>query len=194
MRNALVEIWQVDNNGAYIHTERPHAEARQQLPGLRPVPDRLHRRVLLPHDQAGPLPRPHAAHPLQDQAQGPKELLTTQCYVKGEPANERDGIYRGIRDPKARETVTIVRADPRIADRRARRQVRRRTRLHARRREPDRQALSTTGRCSGRRQCGSAADGLGGTAHVASCRASFAGLDAVDRPKQMRVLHVEPLD
>jgi protocatechuate 3,4-dioxygenase beta subunit len=36
-----------------------------------------------------------------------KELLTTQCYVKGEPQNERDGIYRGIRDPKARESVTI---------------------------------------------------------------------------------------
>ncbi len=25
---------------------------------------------------------------------GGKELLTTQCYVKGEPANEKDGIYR----------------------------------------------------------------------------------------------------
>jgi protocatechuate 3,4-dioxygenase, beta subunit len=38
---------------------------------------------------------------------GSKELLTTQCYVKGEPANERDGIYRAIRDKKARESVTI---------------------------------------------------------------------------------------
>ena len=26
VRNALVEIWQVDNNGAYIHTEDPHGE------------------------------------------------------------------------------------------------------------------------------------------------------------------------
>jgi protocatechuate 3,4-dioxygenase beta subunit len=34
-------------------------------------------------------------------------LLTTQCYVKGESRNERDGVYRGIRDPKARESVTV---------------------------------------------------------------------------------------
>ena len=36
-----------------------------------------------------------------------KELLTTQCYVKGEPANEKDGIYRSIRDAKARQAVTV---------------------------------------------------------------------------------------
>jgi protocatechuate 3,4-dioxygenase beta subunit len=33
--------------------------------------------------------------------------LTTQCYVKGEPLNAKDGIYRRIDDPKAREAVTI---------------------------------------------------------------------------------------
>ena len=36
-----------------------------------------------------------------------KELLTTQFYVKGHPGNERDGIYRSIRDPKALESITI---------------------------------------------------------------------------------------
>jgi protocatechuate 3,4-dioxygenase beta subunit len=36
-----------------------------------------------------------------------KELLVTQCYIKGEPANDRDGVLRGIRDPKARESVII---------------------------------------------------------------------------------------
>ena len=36
-----------------------------------------------------------------------KEQLVTQCYIKGEPLNERDGIYRGIRDPKALESVTV---------------------------------------------------------------------------------------
>ena len=38
---------------------------------------------------------------------GAKELLTTQCYVKGERRNERDFIYRSVRDPKARESITI---------------------------------------------------------------------------------------
>ena len=103
----MVEIWQGDNNGAYLHTGTSNArQARHQLPGLRPVPHRLDRRVLLPHDQAGPLPRPDAAHPLQDQAKG-QEKLTTQCYIKGHPGNDRDGVFRGIRDPKARESVMV---------------------------------------------------------------------------------------
>src|SRR5205814_843800 len=37
-----------------------------------------------------------------------KELLTTQCYVKGESRNMRDGIYRSLRDPKARDAVTVA--------------------------------------------------------------------------------------
>ena len=36
-----------------------------------------------------------------------KELLTTQCYVEGHPNNARDGIYRSLKDPKARDSVTI---------------------------------------------------------------------------------------
>jgi protocatechuate 3,4-dioxygenase beta subunit len=34
-------------------------------------------------------------------------LLTTQCYVKGEAGNARDGVLRNIRDAKAREAVII---------------------------------------------------------------------------------------
>ena len=71
VRNALVEIWQCDANGVYLHSRTGNRDKqRQELPGLRPVPHRLDRRVLLPHDQAGRLPRPHAAHPLQDQGEG----------------------------------------------------------------------------------------------------------------------------
>ena len=36
-----------------------------------------------------------------------KELLSTQCFVKGYPGNERDGVWRGIRDEKARALVTV---------------------------------------------------------------------------------------
>ena len=36
-----------------------------------------------------------------------KELLTTQCYVKGEAQNARDGVLRGIRDAAAREAVMV---------------------------------------------------------------------------------------
>src|SRR4029078_8943962 len=36
-----------------------------------------------------------------------KEPLTTQCYIKGHPHNQRDRIWRGIRDEKARASVTV---------------------------------------------------------------------------------------
>ena len=38
---------------------------------------------------------------------GGKELLTTQCYVKGEAKNEGDGVLRDIRDAKQRDSVII---------------------------------------------------------------------------------------
>ena len=38
-------------------------------------------------------------------------VLTTQMYVEGEAQNQRDGVLRGIRDAKARQSV-IVRLDP----------------------------------------------------------------------------------
>ena len=36
-----------------------------------------------------------------------KELLTTQCYIQGHPGNEKDGIWKGLTDPKARAAVTV---------------------------------------------------------------------------------------
>ena len=43
LRNAVVEIWQVDGNGVYLHTPSAQRQARRQLPRLRPVPHRLAR-------------------------------------------------------------------------------------------------------------------------------------------------------
>jgi protocatechuate 3,4-dioxygenase, beta subunit len=34
-------------------------------------------------------------------------LLTTQCYIKGHPGNEKDGIWRGLKDPRLQEAVTV---------------------------------------------------------------------------------------
>ena len=36
-----------------------------------------------------------------------RDKWTTQCYVKGEPQNERDNVFRNIRDPKARESILV---------------------------------------------------------------------------------------
>ncbi len=107
VRNALVEIWQVDNNGAYIHTKDPHGENHDKnFQGfgrfLTGSTGEYYFRTIKPVLYTG-----RTRHIHFKIKRGPKELLTTQCYVKGEAANERDGVYRGIRDPKARESVTI---------------------------------------------------------------------------------------
>src|SRR5205807_1994520 len=49
-------------------------------------------------------PAPHIHFKIK---KGGKELLTTQCYVKGEERNDKDQIYRSLRDVKQREAVTI---------------------------------------------------------------------------------------
>lgn len=38
---------------------------------------------------------------------GSKELLTTQCYIKNEPLNEKDGVLRGLADPKAKASLMV---------------------------------------------------------------------------------------
>ena len=107
VRNALVEIWQVDNNGAYIHTKDPQGEHRDKnFQGfgrfLTASTGEYYFRTIKPVPYTG-----RTRHIHFKIKRGSKELLTTQCYVKGEPANERDGIYKSIRDPKARESVTV---------------------------------------------------------------------------------------
>jgi protocatechuate 3,4-dioxygenase beta subunit len=107
VRNALVEIWQVDNHGAYIHTSDPHGENHDKnFQGfgrfLTGSTGEYYFRTIKPVLYTG-----RTRHIHFKIKRGSKELLTTQCYVKGEPANARDGIYRGIRDPKARESVTV---------------------------------------------------------------------------------------
>jgi protocatechuate 3,4-dioxygenase beta subunit len=107
VRNALVEIWQVDNQGAYIHTRDPNRDKHDSnFQGfgrfLTGSTGEYGFRTIKPVPYPGRTPHIHFKV-----KRGGKELLTTQCYVKGEARNERDGIYRSIRDPKAREAITI---------------------------------------------------------------------------------------
>jgi protocatechuate 3,4-dioxygenase beta subunit len=107
IRNALVEIWQCDNGGVYIHTAD---SSRKQRDGnfqgfgrfLTGSSGEYYFRTIKPVPY---VPRtPHIHFKVK---QGGKELLTTQCYIKGFAGNEKDGVWRGIRDKKGREAVTI---------------------------------------------------------------------------------------
>ncbi|WP_422927415.1 intradiol ring-cleavage dioxygenase [Singulisphaera sp. PoT] len=107
IRNALVEIWQVDNKGAYIHSKDPNNPKRDSnFQGfgrfLTGSTGEYYFRTIKPVAYTGRSPHIHFKI-----RKGNKELITTQCYVKGDASNERDGVYRHIDDAKARESVTI---------------------------------------------------------------------------------------
>ncbi len=107
IRNCLIEIWQVDNQGAYIHTGDPHGENHDKnFQGygrfFTGSSGEYYFRTIKPVPYTGRSPHIH----LKVRKNG-KELLTSQFYVKGHPGNARDGIYRAIRDAKARESVTL---------------------------------------------------------------------------------------
>ncbi len=108
VRNALVEIWQCDNKGVYLHTGdsgRRERDANFQGFGrfLTGSSGEYYFRTIKPVPYPGRTPHIHFKI-----KKGEKELLTTQCYIKGEPRNERDGIFRSLRDVKARDAVLVA--------------------------------------------------------------------------------------
>ena len=105
IRNALVEIWQCDNNGAYLHTGSGNAEKRDaDFQGYgRFLTDRkgqYYFRTIKPVPYPGRTPHIH-----YKVTKGNDHLLTTQMLIKGDPQNERDGIFRAIKDVKLRESL-----------------------------------------------------------------------------------------
>lgn len=108
LRGAWVEIWQVDSTGAYLHegSDR-HASRDRNFQGfgrfLTGARGEYYFRTIKPVAYPGRTPHIHFAVKLKG-----REKWTTQLYIRGEPRNERDGIWRGIRDARAREAVTVA--------------------------------------------------------------------------------------
>ena len=104
---ALMEIWQCDAQGLYDHPRQPGRERRdsafQGYGRLMVRADGLYGfRTLKPVAYAGRSPHIHFKV-----ATSAGKLLISQFYVAGDPGNERDGVYRGIRDPRQRERVEM---------------------------------------------------------------------------------------
>ena len=107
IRNAIVEIWQCDHNGAYLHTGTGNADKRDKnFQGFgrfsTGATGEYLFRTIKPVSYPGRCPHVHFAVKVKG-----REKWTTQCYIKGESTNERDGIWRGVRDEKLRESITV---------------------------------------------------------------------------------------
>jgi protocatechuate 3,4-dioxygenase, beta subunit len=107
IRNVLVEIWQVDNAGAYLHDGTSNKDKRDRnYQGfgrfLTGSTGEYYFRTIKPVPYPGRTPHIHVAIKMKG-----REKWTTQCYIKGHPGNEKDGIWKGVRDEKQRDAITI---------------------------------------------------------------------------------------
>ena len=107
IRNALVEIWQCDNNGSYVHSRsgnRSRRDGNFQGYGrfLTGTTGEYYFRTIKPVPYPGRTPHIHYKISFKG-----REELTTQCYIKGHPQNERDGVLRGIGDARVRESIMV---------------------------------------------------------------------------------------
>src|SRR5919106_3878801 len=105
--HALVEIWQVDRNGVYLHSDSDNAGRRDRnFQGfgrfMTGSTGEYVFRTIKPVPYPGRTPHIHFKVKLRGQ-----DPFTTQCYVQGEPLNAKDGVLRSIRDPKARASVLV---------------------------------------------------------------------------------------
>ena len=107
MRNAVVEIWQCDNNGAYLHTKTGNKEKQDaNFQGFGRFVTGSTGEYLFRTIKPVPYPgrAPHVHFKIK---QSNKDLLVTQCYIKGHAGNEKDGVWKNINDVKQRDSVTI---------------------------------------------------------------------------------------
>jgi protocatechuate 3,4-dioxygenase beta subunit len=107
IKNAVIEIWQVDNKGVYIHSAdsgRRQRDTNFQGYGrfMTSSTGEYYFRTIKPVPYTGRTPHIHVRV-----KKGGRELITTQIFVNGHPQNRSDGVLSDLRDPFDRELVLV---------------------------------------------------------------------------------------
>jgi protocatechuate 3,4-dioxygenase, beta subunit len=107
IKDAVVEIWQVDNNGVYLHTaDSSHRKRDSHFQGFGKFSTNskgeYRFRTIKPVPYPGRTPHIHVKV-----KKGERELLTTQLFVAGHPQNRTDGVLLGVRDVIDRELLIV---------------------------------------------------------------------------------------
>jgi protocatechuate 3,4-dioxygenase, beta subunit len=102
---AKIEIWQVDNNGAYIHSQSSNRDKLdknfQGYGKFETSKEGEYRfRTIRPVAYPGRTPHIH-----MKVTKGDRELLTTQSYIKGDPRNDRDGVILAVKEQRLRDAL-----------------------------------------------------------------------------------------
>lgn len=107
IKNALIEIWQVDSMGTYLRARASRGKFDPNFQGfgrfLTGSTGEYYFRTIKPvaYEQR-PAPHVHFAVKIKGH-----EKWTTQLFVKDDPGNAKDQLYRRIHDPRARESITV---------------------------------------------------------------------------------------
>jgi protocatechuate 3,4-dioxygenase beta subunit len=109
MRNVLVEIWQVDSQGSYLHSKGASPQGRDKhFQGygkfLTDIAGRYYFRTIKPvsYGDGGSRRAPHIHFQV---SRGDQPLLASQLMINGEPLNKTDALLKDIRDLKLRATL-----------------------------------------------------------------------------------------
>jgi protocatechuate 3,4-dioxygenase beta subunit len=107
IRNAVVEIWQVDARGVYLHSADSSRRQRDtNFQGFgrftTGTTGEYRFRTIKPVPYTGRTPHIHVKV-----KKGDRELLTTQIFISGHPQNRTDMVLAGVRDAFDRELVLV---------------------------------------------------------------------------------------
>lgn len=107
LKGAVVEIWQCDNYGRYIHSRDASRGRRdknfQGFGRTATNEDGLYRfRTIKPVAYTGRTPHIHFL--VRSEA---SERFVTQMYVEGEAQNSRDGLLNRVSDPAERQALIV---------------------------------------------------------------------------------------
>lgn len=107
IRNATIEIWSLDHQGIYLADSSNRSRYDSHFQGfgrfLTGSTGEYYFRTLRPVAYPGRR-APHVHFKVKRKGAEP---WTTQLFIKGEPGNPQDGLWRGIGDDQARALVTV---------------------------------------------------------------------------------------
>ncbi len=105
LKNMVIEIWQVDGNGVYLHSGSSNASKRDKnFQGFGRFATNskgeYRFRTVKPVSYPGRCPHIHFIV-----KKGERKLLTSQLFIEGEPSNKRDFLFRRV-PAKGRKLLT----------------------------------------------------------------------------------------
>jgi len=107
IRNATIELWEADSLGVYLADRGNRSKFDDHFQGfgrfLTSSTGEYYFRTIKPVAYAG-RPAPHIHFKVKKQGQQP---YTTQLFVKGDPGNQQDRIWRRVGDEPTRALVTV---------------------------------------------------------------------------------------